>query len=392
MGFTLTEIHLEGFRNHSNFALTAIKGNVFIAGPNASGKSSLLEAVQLLCALESFRTTEWQSLTQKGQESCYLSGLFEYGERIHKVQMTVRQAKREYLFNGKSKRLSDMARIVPIVLFVPDDLALVKGSAEQRRLLVDSLGRRLSANYQKVYSDYSKVIRQRNFLLRERQKRRDYDSGTGSEEAAWNDRLIEVGAALTLLRYGLFMRMAERAAINYQRLSGGELLGYDYLASFQRGIDSAQRADLGQTTSAETVRSLIAQTIEARRAEEYVRGTSLVGPHKDEIIFYIDGQEARGFASQGQQRSIALAIKIAEMELVREISGSNAILLLDDVLSELDASRRNQLLLLSSEATQSFITTTDISVIPDVYLANGTLIELDKPKAPNPPARSEKTS
>jgi len=351
--------------------MSDITGNVVITGQNATGKSSILEAVQLLSMLESFRTSEWQNLVRTGSETCQLRGVFTDDDRLYEVAMTVVDGKRNYLFNGKRRRLGDMTQNVPLILFTPDDLNLVKGSAEQRRLCVDDLGKKISRNYYLVLSDYHKTLRQRNAILKERRKAGRFDK-PGSEEMAWEERLAELGARLTVLRFKLFRRLVEQAALHYGHLSGGEVLTSEYVPSFWR-TEGACFLDLPES---EALRDLILQGFERRRTEEYVRGITLTGPHRDEISFYVDGREARGFVSQGQQRSIALAVKIAEFDVIRELSDKEAILLLDDVLSELDLNRRERLLRLCSEVTQSFITTTDLSAVPGEFLVSGTLIEL----------------
>jgi DNA replication and repair protein RecF len=376
MGFKLTELHLKGFRNHTSFDLDSISENTIFVGANATGKSSLLEAVQLLSMLESFRTTKWSSLVNNELADCQLFGRFEQGDRLHEVQMNVVEGKREYLFNGKGRRLGDMAKIVPAIIFTPDDLSLVKGASEQRRTMIDSLGKRLSAQYSQVMADYTKTMRQRNSILRERQKSRLFDAPPSSEELVWTDRLAELGARLTVYRHRLYLRLIAEAAKHYHDLSGGETLSAEYLFSFISYDAGSKPETVEFTVEVEVVQALMAEALEQRRIDEYIRGLSLVGSHRDEILFYVDGRDARSFASQGQQRSIALAIKLAEMDLISEIIGEDAILLLDDVMSELDASRREQLLVLCSKASQCFITTTDINSIPEGPFKQATVIEL----------------
>ena len=376
MGFRLTELHLRGFRNHLNFDLENISSNTIFVGANATGKSSLLEAVQLLCMLDSFRTTKWVNLVNGELDCCQLNGRFEQDDRLHQVQMNIVEGKREYLFNGKSRRLSDMAKIVPAIIFTPDDLSLVKGSSEQRRTMVDSLGKRLSAQYGQILADYQKTLRQRNAILRDRQKARLFDATPSNEELVWSDRLAELGARLTVFRHRLFLRLVTQTAKHYRELSGGETLTADYRCSFNASPTNSEPETAEFLVEPETVKALMVEALEQRRVDEYVRGLSLVGPHRDEVVFYVDGRDARDFASQGQQRSIALAIKLAEMDLISEIVGEDVILLLDDVLSELDHNRREQLLLLCSKASQCFITTTDLNSIPEGPFRQGTIIEL----------------
>jgi len=380
MGFVLTELHLRDFRNHTVFDLCQPVGDIIIVGPNAIGKSSILEAVQLLTILQSFRTSNWQDLVREGAEQSRISGRFSDAGRVLDVELTINNGKREYLFNGKKRRLSEFSENIPTILFTPDDLNLVKGPAEQRRLCLDDLGKRLSKQYYQIYTDYQKTLRQRNSILREQQKKRYLGSLPSQAELAWDTRLAELGALLTTHRYRLYQRLMEKAIQHYQQLAVSEQLSAAYIPSYHWPDKTAL---LSLPTKTEVQEQLL-QLIDVRRQEEYNRGTSLVGPHRDELCFFINGQEARGFVSQGQQRSIALAVKIAELDMLKEISGGEAILLLDDVLSELDKDRRERLLNLCQEVSQSFITTTDISSLPEQYYQTGTLIELGAPDAVHP--------
>ncbi|MCL2136185.1 MAG: DNA replication and repair protein RecF [Coriobacteriia bacterium] len=374
MGFLLKRLELHDFRNHQALSFTSDAGVIVVVGANASGKSSILEAIQLLCGFDSFRTSSWHDLVRINQETCRIIGDFQEADRSYNVEMLVVDGKRQYLFNGKKRRLGDMTGVIPIVLFTPDDLDLIKGAPEQRRLCFDSIGKRLSKQYKKIYQDYAKTLSQRNSILRERQKNRMIDEPPRPEELVWEEHLADLGALLTVNRYKLYSRLMKYAKEHYAHLSGGETLDSAYLPSY----DKNEAIGLLHIPETNEVKSLMLEAMETRRREEYLRGVSLVGPQRDEISFFVDGREARSYASQGQQRSVALALKMAELDVCRDITANDAILLLDDVLSELDLTRRQSLLSLSSNVGQCFITTADLRVIPDQFLSSANIIELKR--------------
>jgi DNA replication and repair protein RecF len=253
-------------------------------------------------------------------------------------------------------------------LFVPEDLALVKGPAERRRSLIDNIGQQLSATYHKISEDYQRVLRQRNRLL----KKQWEASYTGNPinsahilvQESWDESIIVIGAQLFTHRLRLYKRLSEKAARYYGELSKKEELTSAYVPSFDPAhTDKVKALPLTPLTSLPTTREEAEEALRLQfkelREEEWARGISLVGPHRDEIRFVLDGRDARAFGSQGQQRSIALACKLAELELIREISGNDPLLLLDDVASELDTARRAALLTLLDEDICAVITTTD---------------------------------
>jgi DNA replication and repair protein RecF len=402
MGFILQRLSLNDFRNHRRLVLDGVSGAVVIVGANAAGKSSIIEAIQLLSMLESFRSSIWVEMVHEGSGHANIDAQFVDGERRFDVAMSVVDGKREYLFNGKKRRPGDVLGIVSAVLFTPADLSLVKGTSEQRRLFIDSLGRRLAKPYAKAVLDYQKTLRQRNHLLKEYQKNRLFSACPDQAEAAWDMQLAEHGALLTVLRQRLQQRLYKVAARHYRAISGGEALGMAYLPSCRTAATvaagSPENPLSGNMVAIPTdesppplldlaeVKEQICTAIAQRRMEELARGVSLVGPHKDDILFSVDGREARGFASQGQQRSIALAMKLAEVDILREATGNEPILLLDDVLSELDEHRRQHLFKQIEQVSQAFITTTDIRVIQADFLSQATVVNLRPVEGSSGPA------
>ena len=337
-------------------------GLTVIVGPNARGKTNLLEGIQLLTEGVSFRRPSWGQVIRWGQDKAILSLDAEDGERRREVTLEVEQpGRRSYTLNGKKKRSpADISREMPCVTFTPDDLSIVKDSAETRREALDAVGVQLSATYARLKKEYERVVRQRNRLLK--QETVDEDG-----LSVWDERLVSLGARLTTHRAGLASRISEHTTTAYAGISQDSELQVLYVPSWQRdGVSGA--VDDGAAS--------IERHLELKAQEERARRTTLVGPHRDDISFLMDGRAAREFASQGQQRSISLAFKMAEVRVVTDVSGVRPVLLLDDVMSELDASRRAALAGMVGGSAQTVMTTTNLEYFTPELLESAKVVSL----------------
>jgi DNA replication and repair protein RecF len=296
------------------------------------------------------------------------------------IALSLKEGRRAYSLNDKKKNLQDIQGLVPAVVFVPDDLMLVKDSAGARRKLLDDIGKQLSATYSNILNDYQKTVRQRNTILKA-QKSELMGAARAARtplQESWDENLVSLGSLLFVHRIKLYKRLMDKATGIYRELSGHERLLSGYKPSFSRlGVDYNDEglADMGK----EEVEGLLYRELSAVYDEEWARGTTLVGPHRDEIVFFIDGRNARDFGSQGQQRGIALALKLAQLALVYEISGNQPLLLLDDVMSELDENRRAALIQAIQKTTQTVITATDLACFNEDLLKDAQIIDLNQP-------------
>ena len=360
MALVVTRIEIKGFRNYERLEILPDPHLTVLVGPNAVGKTNVVEAIQLLTATESFRRPQWPELVKWGGQEARASLHAEGDGRVVDIELDVMSTgRRVYRVNGKTKRhVSDVAGAIPCVVFTPDDLRMVKGPAENRRAAIDGVGGQLSPAYARARLDYERIVRHRNALLKDPEPRLD-------ELDAWTERLIAEGAAFSGHRKRLFERIAARASELYATLSGGETLEVEYVASWMRGQDEAGEPE-------EAMR----RALSSRRAEETARRSTLVGPHRDDIVFRIEGREARSYASQGQQRSIALAWKLAEVSVVTDIAGQPPVLLLDDVMSELDESRRHALAAFVGKAAQTFVTTTNLGYFEAGLIERAKVVKL----------------
>jgi DNA replication and repair protein RecF len=372
MSVVLNKLTLYNFRNHSSFVLDQPKKTVIIIGRNAAGKTNIVEAVQLISRMDSFRHPKWPTVVKSGEDVSFIQADFSQNERLLTIKMDIQEGRRSYSLNDKKRNRSSMMGLVPAVLFVPDDLSLIKESSEARRNLIDELGEQLSPTYRKITADYQKIVKQRNSLLKEQK-----ENGVCSlVQESWDDNLIQIGALLFTHRLRLYKKILDKATLYYQELSQGEELTGVYIPSFFSRRNHTTITELTDLTK-EVVEELLRQTLEEVRTEEWSRAKTLVGPHRDEILFFIDKYEVRQYGSQGQQRSIALSLKLAELAVVQEISGNQPLLLLDDVMSELDERRRTALIKVIDGDLQTFITATDLSCFNETVLKNAQIINLD---------------
>ncbi len=358
MGLAVAQLALTDFRSMGERSVALGPGTTVLVGPNASGKTNTVEALQLLTAGYSFRRPAPAQLVREGAEAGRAAARLEGDGRVIDVRLDVRAGCRRFSRNGKKVQASDVAGTLMSVLFTPDDLALVKRGAHVRRDELDGFGRQAAAGYSRLLSAYTRAVEQRNRLLKD--ERPDL-----SLLDAWDASVAAGGAALLASRLRLFERLAPKVAAAYARISGGEELGCSYACSAGAVEAAAGRAELEEL--------LAARIAEARQTDMRLRQTT-VGPHRDDVLFTVQGRDARAFASQGQQRSVVLALKVAEVELAEEVVGSRPLLLLDDVMSELDETRRSAVVGLLLPGTQSVITTTNLGYFDDGVLAGAEVV------------------
>jgi DNA replication and repair protein RecF len=358
----ITRIELTDFRNYEKLVLEPSGGLTVLVGPNAAGKTNVIEAIQLATAARSFRRPEFADVVRWGASRAQVHVRAEEGPRLLEIDLEVdAQGKRTYLVNGQPRRKhSDVTGLLPSVVFTPDDLGMVKGPAERRRSATDDLGEQLSATYGSLRRDYGRAVRQRNALLR--------DGVSGAEMDVWDDQVVSLGSRLVVHRLRLLERIMEHAARRYAEMAGGEGLGYTYADRCGLG----ECADLDAASVAEALRV----ELHRRGAEEQRRLVTLAGPHRDDIVLRIEGKDARLFASQGQQRTIALAWKLAEVAVVEDVMHREPILLLDDVMSELDAERRSALSDLVAGEIQTVVTTTNTTYFTEDLLARALVVPI----------------
>jgi DNA replication and repair protein RecF len=364
----VSSVSLARFRNHAEWCSELDSKLTVLVGPNAAGKTNILEAIMVVATGTSFRSFLWEDLIERGSE--------EAGVRLHAIRDEApvdialridRSGSREHSINGRRRRkMSEVVGRVPLVSFVPEDLSMSKGPSEMRRVPLDALGDRLSSAYSALRVEYARLVKQRNVLLRQGAPDESLDP--------WDEMLAEVGASFTLHRARLLARMRQPALEAHARVSDGECLGVAYRASWEPGppmeVDDVAGKEKHEISGA------IAGALRDGRQRERDRGSTLAGPHRDDVVLSIDGHPARAYASQGQHRTVALAWKMAEVAVVEEVSGVRPLLLLDDVMSELDSTRREELSAYVLEGPQSVLTTTNLNYFSEEMLAAASVVEI----------------
>ena len=366
MGMRLSYIRLQDFRNHAFLDSGDLQQfNIFV-GPNGAGKTNIIEAIQLITSLESFRTAKWNEMVRWGCETAEVRAAVEGDGRDLDIHLYIRDARRRYQLNGKGKTANELRGLLPSVIFNPDDLDIVKGSAERRRNGLDAIGTQLSGTYHDLKSEFAKAMRQKNALLQ-------------SDQApdplllfAWNENIARIAAHFVKHRLSLFNQFSRALRETYGELDIANSFEIHYLPTWAEEGEALVESSYTEEELNQLILTQMQDHIEAERAA----GRCLVGPQRDDLLFNLNAHDARKYASQGQQRFIALAWKVAEMKTIENIAGTRPLLLLDDVLSELDQSKRDVLLDYLLGNKQTFITTTDISQIDDRILRDAHVFEV----------------
>ena len=378
----LANVSLFDFRNYGELDLPLERSATVFFGGNAQGKTNLLEAVALTALTRSPRTQHLGDLVRFGQPAARVTTQVqsEAGRDELEVRITagatptpivggqdvVSQGRtsRRFTVNGAPRRSNDMLGALRVVLFWPDDLQLIKGSGEGRRRFLNTLLSQLDRGHARELYRYGHLLEQRNALLRAVREGRQPIDGLDY----WSGALAESGAAIMVERQRRILELQPIAAAFHRELSDDrERLELRYRPAGVR---------IGEAP-VELVAEQLKLAMRQAQAEELARGQTAVGPQRDDVEVWLDDHEARLFASQGQQRSIVLSLKLAELHYLAEVTGEQPILLLDDVMSELDPSRRERLLAALQPGPQALITAADLNDLPKSILERAAVFRVD---------------
>ncbi|MGI6590038.1 MAG: DNA replication/repair protein RecF [Eggerthellaceae bacterium] len=376
MPLQLSSIRLSDFRSYERFFIDGLQELTIFVGPNAVGKSNLLEAIQLTTALASFRSATAEQLIHWGCNNAAIISEITDEKRRLEVKLLLDSTGKHYLLNGKKTSVQSLHDTLPAVTFTPDDLQLVKGTPSQRRSALDALGCQLSTNYRSVKRDYEKILRQRNQLLKEQADALLIDSV--------NEVFIKVGAQLCRYRLQIMEDLSNTFPGQYGHIaSNGEMATLSYSFSWEEALDNNSEGGPSQkmtprfySMSREELQHEFADALHRVADEERIRKRTLIGPHRDHLDFLLEGRPAQTYASQGQQRSLAIAFKLSEFQLILDRRHQRPILLLDDVMSEIDARRRTYLMERLQDVSQTFITTTNLGYFTSEVLEQAKVVQL----------------
>ncbi len=377
----LTSIELHNFRNFSAGQFEFGPGLNIFFGPNASGKTNLLEATHVLSNLRSFRTKVFRELIRWDETQTYIRGIIQSGKSredrssyTKTLAVGINAKARTSSINSKQCQSSrEYLQILPSITFVPDDLSLIKGSPASRRYFLDKGTFLFYLPYWSLLTDYNKILRQKNALLREIQQKGKQGinknlSGPGDIQAddpceIWNMQLQVIGSKILTYRLQFVQNIQRCVKEVYRRWLGtDETIDLRYKSSI--GIAPEAWRDVMASGNPETdqfhqsVRDQYAKALERNLNREYRLGTAVVGPHRDDLEVYLSGKLLRLYGSQGQQKTAVLALKFAEVQLYFERYGEYPVLLLDDVTSELDVYRNSGLFECFQPKMQIFVSST----------------------------------
>lgn len=329
----LTEIQLRDFRCFESLGFEPAPGLSVIVGANAQGKTSLLEAVCVLLRLQSPRAATLVEAVRFGQPGFGLDGRF--GRRHLRVKFTQRE--KLYALDSKPQsRMADYLSVGRVVWISNDDMQLVRGGGSGRRRYLDFAAAQVEPGYLRNLRSFERALRSRNALLRDGRPRREIE--------AFDGPLIEAGSAVQTVREAIAAALAPLARQAGEEITGGR---EELSLAWRRGNILP-----------------LAEALPASRDEETRLRTTVAGPHRDDLALALNGVSAATFASEGQMRGIALALKIAQARRIEQIAGSAPLLLIDDVFGELDAARRGNLLRSLPAASQKIVTTTALDWMP----------------------------
>lgn len=362
----ITKLHLTNYRNYADDSVEPDGGmNIFI-GQNGQGKSALLEAAYLLATSKSHRTSRDSDLIRIGQDWARVSGEVdreERGEVILEITLARNEKKRIRINRVKHDKIGDIVGQLNAVIFSSADLDMVKGEPSHRRRFLNLEISQVSPQYVYALGRYKRVLEQRNNVVREAKIGRTNIRSL----AVWDEQLVSYGAVMLEKRLVFIRRLSEIAEPIYSRLADGtETLEIKYEPNVK----------LNEPGSAEAVKSAFEKQLAAARDHDLARGTTTKGPHRDDMTFKVNDMDVRYFGSQGQQRSVALAVKLAEIGLVEEMVGEPPVVLLDDVGAELDAERRAKVFDLTFGRCQTFVTATSLKDLPDEVVEKSSIFKV----------------
>jgi len=360
----LRSLQLTGYRNYEQLSAEFPAGPVLIVGENGEGKTNLVEAIGYVSTLESHRVAGYQSLIHKNQSSSQLSAKVSHQGRdlMVGVELNKDSPNRFFLNGSQRKKTSEILGLIRTVTFAPEDLDLIRRDPSDRRAFMDSSLVQLKPRLAGVKSDYDRVLKQRNALLKSARSVKNPDLGTLD---IWDDQLVALGTELTIERLSLVAQLEPLIKDFYAKLSASK-------EEVRLRLVSAVGADEGENFAdiepdAKAYANDFYQRLETLRDRELERGITLAGPHRDELVIEKAGLLAKSHASQGEAWSLALGLKLALGSVSRKNSDlGDPILLLDDVFAVLDKGRRQRLLEFVTDYEQVFITAADQAMAPQL--------------------------
>ncbi len=364
----IKSLFISNFRNFDQLQIDfSEKVNIFV-GDNGQGKTNILEAIYLLIEGESFRYSKTETLIQLSKYQSLIKSQIENQNLDYSVRLQISGAKKELALNEK-KVSQEKLNLPPVVLFSPESLSIIKESSDERRKLIDQLVMQINRNGRRILQDFRRALKTRNKILKDIATDR-IDKVLGLETLlSVNPSFLRLAAEVTMLRIGALLDIKNEVEKSLSQIHNKVAVKFDY-----EYIISQQNH---KNSNLDEIIFALQKRMKELEPAEMQSGGSLVGPQKHDVIFLYDGNDSRFYCSQGQQRSIILAFKMAQIVYHHRVHGFYPVLLLDDVLSELDLSKQESLIsTLNQTETQTFVTTTDVSLISKLSLRNSRVFKI----------------
>lgn len=367
----IKNLKLKNFRNYDDVEISFNTNKILFIGKNAQGKTNLLEAIYYLSTLDSLRAKSDIELVKWNKEYCNIEAEIQKFDVNIDLEININPPNRKKLkVNGLNKnKFSEFISNITTVCFTTNDLLLLRGTPDDRRKWIDLAISQIFPAYIERLSKYNKIRTQKNNYLKN--LKGNINSDTTMLDV-WNEQLAITGSNIIFIRLNFLHELQKIAMKKHQQISETEQLRMFYNSSIIGDISSIEKFEFNNKYISDNFK----KKLEEKKLEEIIRGQSIIGPHRDDISYFINNNEAKKYASQGQQRTIVLALKLAELELIKEKTQTNAILLLDDVLAELDDLRQNFLLDAIGNETQTIITSVDTLHFKEEYLDNVEIFEI----------------
>ena len=377
----LRKLKLVNFRNYSDFDERFNHLKVIILGQNAQGKSNILEAINILATSESNRAERDSDFVLWDNEYSIIFADIETKDSPLEIALQINlSGRRKLKINGVGKKApqADLLGNFFAVMFSCEDLYLIKGSPSTRRKWLDSTLYQLDKKYHKTLNEYQKTITQKNALLKKAYEDSIPQKKLKEQLEIWNEQIINSGSEIIFMRLNFIEEIKPIAKkFQYDISNRTEVLDVIYKSSIYKEPEAGSKEVKVQKTL-EELKIQFKNALECSFEDEHRRGQALIGPHRDDLTFLINEKEARSFGSQGQQRSIILALKLSELKIIELRKNEIPVLLLDDVFAELDEKRQDFLLHNLPENIQIFLTTTHLSDIQKEFLKGAEIFEVEK--------------
>ena len=350
----LSSITIQNFRSYDEAAFEFTNGVNIIIGPNAAGKTNLLEAVYIAATGKGFRSRSDSVVIKNGQEIARIEASF--GKQNRKILFDVSGGRLKKTFQTKDQKKSRLSfeDIQPVVLFQPDDLRLANGSPERRRLFIDLLLSQLNPTYASELRAYERALSQRNALLK------STHTPSSDHLFVWNVQIADRGGKIATMRQEMIKKIQSEISAIYSEVAGSK-----------HHLDITYQTELNKSHYSDSLMKKLHEHI----SDDRRRGSTSFGPHRDDILFVIDEQPMKQVASRGENRTLLLALKIIEVNQLQSVRRKMPLLLLDDVFSELDGSRR-RLLTSFLKDYQTLITTTDADVVGKEFAKRANILSI----------------